>query len=110
MSKSRQGLHPINLPSGSYKQEAYRTALIAQGLQCPCPLEVAFSHFCSSASNIKNLGPGDPAVARWAKNSTAAAQAPAEAWVRSLPWLRGLKDLAWPQLLLPFNPLPRVWL
>ena len=41
---------------------------------------------------------GVPAVTQWVKNPTAVAQAAEEAWVRSLAWCGGLKDLALPQL------------
>ena len=57
---------------------------------------------------------GVPAVRQWVKNPTAGAWVATEARVRPLPWGRGLKDLALPQLWhrskleLGLNPWPRL--
>ena len=51
-------------------------------------------------------------MAQWVKNSTAAAQVTAEAWVQSPAEQGGLKDSVWPQLQcrsqlqLVFSPWP----
>ena len=50
---------------------------------------------------------GVPTVVQWVKNLTAAAQVTAEVRVRPLAQCNGLKELAWQQLRLRFNPWPR---
>ena len=46
-------------------------------------------------------------MVQWVENPAAATRLAAKAQVQSLAWHSGLKDLAWLQLQLRFNPQPR---
>ena len=81
------------LRPASFTQEGRKDRCRTPTLVCKCVLQSPHGRV--------------PTRAPWAKNPTVAAPVKAEAWVQSLSWCSGLKDLVLPQLWLGFGPWPR---